>query len=143
MKTRCYSELRKFVTIEDRFEYLKLNGSVGYSTFGFDRWINQEFYRSAHWRQARDEVIRRDLGCDLGIPGYEIHSEILVHHMNPITKDEIVNGVEWILDPEFLITTTKKTHNALHYGDSSRFPYAQVDRKPGDTNLWPIKTRRR
>lgn len=111
-------------------------GEVGQATFGFDRWLNQRFYRSREWKQVRDYVIFRDEGCDLGIPGYEIHAQLLVHHMNPVTPDALLGREEWILDPEFLITTTHRTHNAIHYGDISLIPRAPVERRPGDTRLW-------
>lgn len=123
-------------TFEGRFEYLMLGGQVGDITFGFDRWINQEFYRSREWQDVRNFVIYRDQGCDLGIPGYEIHTEILVHHMNPMSSNDIIHGEEWILDPEFLITTTKDTHNAIHYGDTSKLRKPFTPRTPGDTKLW-------
>lgn len=133
---RSYSELRGLDTFEERFEYLSLGGSVGVHTFGFDRWVNQLFYRSHEWKRIRDVVIVRDEGCDLGVPGYEIMSELLVHHMNPITAEDIKNFEEWIIDPEFLITTTHRTHNAIHYGDRNLLPQAPVERRPGDTRLW-------
>jgi hypothetical protein len=136
MRTRRYSELRRLETFEDRFEYLSLSGEVGRATFGFDRWMNQRFYQSHEWQQARDFVIVRDNGCDLGIPGYEIHFRLLVHHMNPVTQEDLRNGEDWIIDPEYLITTTHRTHNAIHYGDDSLLPRAPVARKPGDTKLW-------
>lgn len=134
--TRTFSELTRLITFADRFEYLKLNGSVGRETFGFDRWINQQFYRSKQWRDIRNEVIARDEGLDLGFPGYEIYDRIIIHHMNPITAEEIEHGNNDILDPEFLITTTHKTHNAIHYGDASLLPRPPVERQPGDTRLW-------
>jgi hypothetical protein len=133
---RTYSELSSLHTFEDRFEYLKLNGSIGVQTFGFDRYLNQEFYQSYEWKSARDHVILRDQGCDLGVEGYEIHSNLLVHHINPIIKEDILHGEEWILDPEFLITTTKTTHNAIHYGNKNLLIPAFSQRKPGDTKLW-------
>lgn len=136
MKTKMYSELQHLETFMERYEYLKLNGVVGRSTFGFDRWINQHFYRSSQWKQVRDFVIVRDNGCDLGILGFEIHSGLLVHHMNPVNADDITHGQEWILDPEFLITTSLRTHNAIHYGDESLLPRGPVVRRFGDTNLW-------
>lgn len=135
-RTRSYSELRRIETFEDRFDYLNLRGVVGESTFGFDRWINQEFYTSRQWRQVREVVILRDNGCDLGVDGYEIASQLLIHHMNPLSADDIESGESWILDPEFLITTTKRTHNAIHYGDRSLLPRPPVERTPGDTRLW-------
>lgn len=136
MRSRRYSELRRLTTFEERFEYLNLRGFVGEQTFGFDRWMNQSFYRSREWKLARSEVIARDQGCDLGIPGYDIHHGLLVHHMNPLTETDLVAGEEMIIDPEFLITTTHRTHNAIHYGDASLLQRAPVERVPGDTKLW-------
>lgn len=133
---RKYSELRRLFTFEERFEYLRLGGVVGTSTFGFDRYINQDFYRSREWRSVRDRVIVRDNGCDLGIEGYEIHGNLLVHHMNPMTADDVVHGEDWILNPDFLITTTQDTHNAIHYGDKSLLKTPFVPRQPNDTKLW-------
>lgn len=134
MKT--YSELIRRSTFEDRFEYLKLGGSVGQSTMGFDRWIGQQFYRSREWKTLRQSVIYRDEGCDLGVRGHEIQRTPLVHHLNPLCIDDIVGGLHWILDPEYLITTTQATHNAIHYGDASLLPKEYVERSPGDTKLW-------
>lgn len=136
MMTKTYSELRRFDTFEDRFEYLKLGGSVGHSTFGFDRHVNQTFYTSYDWRQIRQHVILRDNGCDLGVPGYEINGALLVHHLNPMEVEDVIHGEEWILDPEFLITTTHNTHNAIHYGDATLLHTAYVERRAGDTRLW-------
>lgn len=136
MKIRTYSELQRLDTFEDRFDYLVLGGEVGASTFGFDRWINQEFYRSREWRDARRDVILRDNGCDLGIPGYEVHDGLLVHHINPMISDDIIHGEEWILNPEYLIATTQETHNAIHYGDRSKLRRPFVERSSGDTKLW-------
>lgn len=133
---RSYSELRRVQTFEKRFEYLKLKGSVGRSTFGFERYLNQQFYTSRQWRQVRDRVIARDVGMDLGVEGYEIYDRIIIHHMNPMTIEDIEHGNSDILDPEFLITTTHKTHNAIHYGDASLLPKVLVERRPGDTRLW-------
>jgi hypothetical protein len=135
-RIRTYSELSRLQTFDERYQYLKLKGVVGENTFGFDRWINQEFYRSRQWKYIRDEVIVRDNGCDLGILGYEIVRDLLVHHMNPVSVDDIKHGEEWILDPNFLITTSHRTHNAIHYGDESLLPREPVVRKFGDTNLW-------
>lgn len=135
-RIRTYSELSQLHTFEDRYEYLKLGGSVGHSTFGHDRYINQHFYRSYAWKRARDIVIIRDEGCDLGIIGREIHAEILIHHINPMTADDIRHGEEWLVDPEYLITTTKETHNAIHYGVDLRLPKVVTARQPGDTQLW-------
>lgn len=133
---RTYLELQHFHTFEERFEYLKLQGIVGESTFGFDRWINQRFYTSREWKSSRDYVITRDYGCDLGIPGYEIHHGLIVHHMNPVSLDDIVHGEDWILDPNFLITTSQRTHNAIHYGNGKLLSQGLVVRKSGDTRLW-------
>lgn len=136
MTIRTYSELEQYTTLEDRFRYLALRGSVGASTFGFDRHINQTFYRSRQWKSIRNHVIVRDNGCDLGIDGYEIHDQILIHHMNPMVVDDIIGADERILDPEFLISTTHKTHNAIHYGDERLLPKPPVVRRAGDTRLW-------
>lgn len=136
MKQRRYSELRRLTTFEERFDYLSLVGQVGDTTFGFDRWVNQRFYTSPQWRNVRNVVILRDNGCDLGIPGYEIPFGVLIHHMNPMTVEDIAEGADWILDPEFLVTTSKRTHNAIHYGDASLLAKPPVDRRAGDTKLW-------
>jgi hypothetical protein len=133
---RTYSELSRLETFEERYRYLALRGQVGESTFGYDRWINQRFYRSAEWKRIRYHVIARDLGCDLGIADYEIHDKIIIHHMNPMGVEDIVHGDEDIIDPEFLITTTHNTHNAIHYGDEGLLPRPVVARTPGDTSLW-------
>ena len=133
---KTYSELRRIDTFEERFEYLKLGGTVGHSTFGFDRYLNQVFYTSREWKDIRRNVILRDNGCDLGIPGYEINGALLIHHINPMKVDDVVHREEWILDSEFLITTTQNTHNAIHYGDASLLRTKFVERKPGDTRLW-------
>ena len=135
-RIRSYQELKRIDSFEDRYEYLRLGGSVGDSTYGFDRWINQAFYHSFEWKQVREYVIARDYGCDLGVPGHEIHSGLLVHHMNPMTANDIVHDEDWILDPNFLITTTQGTHNAIHYGDRSLLTKPFVERQSGDTRLW-------
>lgn len=135
-RNRTYVELSRLPTFEERYQYLKLVGVVGESTFGFDRWINQEFYRSRQWRNVRDHVIVRDDGCDLGVPGYEIHTDLLIHHMNPVSLNDIKHGEEWILDPNFLITTSRRTHNAIHYGNESLLPRGPITRRSGDTTLW-------
>jgi hypothetical protein len=134
--TRTYSELIELETFEERFRYLALRGSVGVSTFGFDRYINQAFYRSREWKDIRRHVILRDEACDLAVEGFDIHAEILVHHMNPIVVEDISDRVGHILHPEYLITTTHKTHNAIHYGDESLLPRKYSPRAPGDTQLW-------
>lgn len=136
MIIRTYRELRRFETFEERYDYLKLTGTIGERTFGFDRWINQLFYRSREWKRVRNFVILRDNGCDLGIPGYEIYSGLLVHHMNPLSVYDIEHGDESIIDSNFLITTSLQTHNAIHYGDESLLPRGPVVRKAGDTTLW-------
>ena len=133
---RTYSELRRLPSFEERYDYLKLRASVGEVTFGFERYLNQDFYRSRQWRDVREYVIARDEGMDLGIDGYEIYNRVIIHHMNPMRTEDLVNGNEDVLDPEFLITTTHRTHNAIHYGDKSLLPTALVDRRPGDTRLW-------
>lgn len=135
-KILTYSELRRYSTFEERFDYLSLRGVVGENTFGFDRWLNQQFYRSSQWKKIRNDVIVRDYGCDLGILGREIYIGLLVHHMNPISPQDILDGVDWILDPNHLITTSLQTHNALHYGDRSSLPRGPITRKPNDTKLW-------
>lgn len=133
---RRYSDLSGISTFVERFRYLALGSSVGRTTFGFDRWLNQRFYTSQEWKWSRRFVIDRDQGCDLGIQGHEIHRELLVHHMNPMTPKDIVEGEEWIFDPEYLITTQHRTHNAIHFGDEGLLPRPHVDRRPGDTKLW-------
>jgi hypothetical protein len=136
MRIRTYSEMCRYETLEERFEYLNLAGEVGSETFGFDRWINQHFYRSSEWRQVREFVIVRDNGCDLAVPGYEIYDRPLVHHINPMTPEDLIRNQAWVLDPEYLVTTTRRTHNAIHYGDASLIPKPLVERRPGDTKLW-------
>src|SRR5690349_11053982 len=116
-RIRRYSDLRSLTTLEERFKYLKLHGTVGDSTFGFDRWMNQAFYRATQWRQVRHHVIARYKGCDLGIDGFEIRKGLYIHHMNPMTAADISGDDPSILDPEYLITVTHQTHNAIHYGD--------------------------
>lgn len=133
---RCYTELKRLKTIQERFEYLKLDGLVGVATFGFDRYLNQVFYKSGEWKEVRNYVIRRDAGCDLGVPGYEINSGLVVHHMNPITERDILERKDWILDPEFLICTSGLTHKAIHYGDASLLPQDPIVRMAGDTCPW-------
>lgn len=135
-RIRTYSELRRIENFKERFEYLTLHGRVGQETFGFDRYMNQRFYRSPEWRNIRDHVIARDLGCDLSVDGHEIFDRIVIHHMNPMTVDRIKEGDSCILDPEFLISTTHNTHNAIHYGDERLLPRPLVSRKSGDTKLW-------
>lgn len=135
-KIRTYSELRSFQTFRDRYDYLQLKGSVGAMTFGHERFLNQEFYTSAEWKRARRIVIARDNGADLGMPGFEIHDKVIVHHMNPMSPDVIIHGDEDILNPEYLISTSHSTHNAIHYGDYSLIPQPFVERSPNDTTPW-------
>ena len=136
MKMKTYSELLKFVTFEDRFNYLMLNGGVAEETFGFDRWLNQNFYRSAEWRSIRDFVIIRDGGCDLAMDGYEIYDKIIVHHMNPIEQSDILHSSDILINPEYLVCVSHNTHNAIHYGDASLLMTAPIERRPGDTCPW-------
>ena len=133
---RTYSELITFPTFEERYRYLRLEGKVGEDTFGFDRWINQSFYKDPEWRAIRDKIIIRDNGCDLGIPGREIYSRIIVHHMNPITKDDILSRSAFLLNPEYLICTVKNTHDAIHYGDEGLLIKAPIERTKNDTCPW-------
>jgi hypothetical protein len=133
---RTYSELSRLKTFDERFEYLKLDGKVAQPTFGFERYLNQLFYTSAPWREARDKVIIRDNGCDLGLDGYEIFGRIYVHHMNPITAEDIRLRRPWILDPEFLICVSWDTHQAITFGDKNLLTKLMVERRPGDTKLW-------
>lgn len=135
-KIRRYSEFCHMNTFDERLQYLMLKGAVGKSTFGFDRYINQMFYTSSEWKQARTAVIVRDNGCDLGVPDYAINGALLIHHINPITVEDITHGSDWIFDPEYLITTTQRTHNAIHYGDIALAPKPVIARRPGDTKLW-------
>lgn len=134
---RTYSELIKLPTFEERYEYLKLGGTVGEDTFGFDRYLNQAFYKSKEWLDIRNYVITRDNGCDLGTPGRDIYdNKILIHHMNPITKEDIINRSDFLLNPEYLITTIKNTHDAIHYGDSELLYKDPIVRSENDTCPW-------
>lgn len=135
-RVRSYTELSQLNTYRERYDYLALYGEVGCETFGFNRWINQRFYTSKAWRDLRRQIILRDESCDLGVPGYEIHSRLIVHHMNPLNEEDIVHGTSHALDPEFLICTTHDTHNAIHFGDASLLAKPYVPRQPGDTKLW-------
>lgn len=137
MWIKSYSELSQLETFEERFEYLRLDGIVGKDTFGFDRIFNQKFYRSEEWKQVRDFVIVRDNGCDLGIEGHEIFgNRIIIHHMNPISIDDIRHSTRNLLDPEYLITTIHRTHNAIHYGDEDQLIKAPIERVRNDTCPW-------
>ena len=133
---RAYFELVQLETFEERFEYLRLDGTVGLATFGFDRYLNQQFYQSREWRSVRDFVIVRDSACDLGIDGREIFGRIYIHHMNPISSNDIQMMSKFLLDPEFLICVTHETHNAIHYGDAKLLLTEPIQRRPNDTCLW-------
>lgn len=135
---RTYFELMTLDTFEDRFLYLKLDGSIGQDTFGFDRYLNQLFYRSPEWKQIRKFIITRDMGCDLAIPDHEIiNQQIIIHHMNPLTKEDIINKSDYLLNPEYLICTTKRTHNAIHYGDERLLdPIIPIVRTKNDQCPW-------
>ena len=133
---RSYSKLIKLQTFEERFDYLKLDGVVGEDTFGFDRYLNQQFYRSREWKRIRDQVIVRDNGCDLGVDGYEIRGRVLIHHMNPISTDDIHTMSDFLMNPEYLICVTHRTHNAIHYGDNNLIITAPIERTKNDTCPW-------
>ena len=133
---RTYSELSNLKTFDERFEYLKLNGNVADITFGFDRHLNQKLYTSTIWTSLRDKIIVRDLGCDLGLEGYDIYRNIIIHHMNPIVLDDIVTCTDYLLNPNYLICTSLLTHNAIHYGDADLLPRGPVTRAPNDTCPW-------
>ena len=133
---RTYSELVRLPTFEERVRYLKLDGLVGKDTFGFDRYLNQEFYRSKEWKEVRDFVIVRDNGCDLGMDGYEIAGRIYIHHMNPITVNDIVHSSDFLLNPDYLVCVSHNTHNAVHYGDEDLLVTAPVERRKNDTCPW-------
>ena len=136
MIIRTYSELIKLPTFEERFQYLKLDGDVGVETFGFDRYLNQAFYSSDEWKSIRNQVIIRDNGCDLGIEGREIYKRIIIHHMNPITKEDLLYRTEYLLNPEYMICTMKNTHDAIHYGDESLLFSVPKERASNDTCPW-------
>ena len=133
---RTYSELIQIPTFEERFEYLKLMGQVGNETFGFDRYLNQQFYRSKEWKDLRNHIFVRDNGCDLGVEGRDIYGRFLIHHMNPISIEDITDSTEYLLNPEFLITVASNTHNAIHYGDRSLLTTEPIVRSKNDTCPW-------
>ena len=133
---RTYTELKDICGFTDRIEYLRLKGSVGFDTFGFDRYLNQRFYHSTEWRRIRNYVISRDDGCDLGCPDRPIPGRIYIHHMNPITVDDIDQATDNLLNPEYLICVSHDTHNAIHYGTEVKEPEVVLERTPGDTALW-------
>lgn len=136
MTIKTYTELMTLPTFEERYKYLKLNGRVGEQTFGFDRYLNQVFYSSDEWRRLRDEIIIRDNGCDLGVEGREIYGRIIIHHMNPITKEDILKRSDYLLNPEYLICTVKSTHDAIHYGDENLLTKGPIERYKNDTCPW-------
>ena len=133
---RTYSNLISFPTFKERYDYLRLGGKVGEDTFGWERYLNQTFYRSNEWKRIRDEVIIRDNGCDLGVDGYEIQGKIYVHHINPIGARDIADISEFLCNPEYLISTSFDTHQAIHFGDETLLVMDLVERVPGDTKLW-------
>ena len=133
---RTYSELKELSTFEERYRYLALNGNVGQPTFAWERYLNQRFYNSTEWKNVRNLVIIRDNGCDLGIEGRELHSRVYIHHMNPMTPEDLRHSRRTNLDPEFLISVSHRTHNAIHYGDERQLPQMPVERRPGDTKFW-------
>lgn len=135
-KVRTYTELRRIASFEDRFKYLAVHSSIGVATFGFERWLNQAFYTSSVWRTCRHLVIVRDRGCDLGVEGYEVHDKVIVHHMNPVTVQQVEDRDPSIFDPEFLISVSHNTHNAVHYGNEKLLAKPLVERRPNDTKLW-------
>ena len=136
MTIRTYTELMKLQTFEERFRYLKLVTRVGEETFGFDRYLNQQFYHSQEWKSIRNEIIIRDNACDLGITGREMNKGIIIHHMNPITKDDLIHQSDFLLNPDYLICVSKKTHSAIHYGDESLLFDGLVERSKNDTCPW-------
>ena len=136
MSIRTYSQLIRLPTFEDRFEYLKLKGSVGKDTFGHDRYLNQVFYSSMEWRRLRDRIIIRDNGCDLGIEGRQIGGKVYIHHLNPLGVNDILTHSEYLVNPEYLICVSFETHNAIHYGDINLLPRDPIERKRNDTCPW-------
>lgn len=136
MRIKAYSELIELPTFEERFEYLQLKGIVGQETFGFDRYLNQILYNSKEWKHLRNEIIVRDNGCDLALEGFEIHGRILIHHINPITIDDVIKRRKMVFDPENLICVTHNTHNAIHYGDKSLLITGPIERRANDTCPW-------
>lgn len=136
MSLRKYSELKRLKTFEERYEYLRVGGLIGETTFGFERFLNQALYTSQRWRLTRNGVIIRDNGCDLGVEGHDIYDKIIIHHMNPITRKQLEDPDDSIFDPEFLICVSARTHNAIHFGDASLLPKEYVPRRPNDTCPW-------
>lgn len=136
MAEKRYSELITLPTFEERFKYLKLDGVVGTDTFGFDRYLNQSFYKSKIWKSIRDRIIVRDDGCDLGVPDRRIPGRIYIHHLNPVTAKDIIDMTDYLTSPEYLICVSHTTHNAIHYGDESLLMLNPIERKPNDTCPW-------
>ena len=136
MSIKTFSELIEIPTFEERFEYLKLGGFVGEETFGFDRYLNQNLYRSYEWRQLRNQIIIRDNGCDLACEDRDIFGKVIIHHMNPITTDDLIHNSDFLMNPEYLICTTKQTHDAIHYGNKDSLILTPMERTPGDTIPW-------
>lgn len=139
MKIRTYSEISKLKTMEERYEYLKLTGEAGAETFGYERYLNQNLYRSKRWKEVRNKVIVRDNGCDMGIEDFPIPGKVIIHHMNPLTLEDIQEMKDEIFDPEFLICVSHSTHNAIHYGDINQIPKGPAVRRPNDTIPWLSK----
>lgn len=133
---RCYTDLKMIDSFKERYLYLKVKGKVGEETFGIDRYVNQQLYRSQRWKRTRSQVIIRDNGCDLGVDGYELDNHIVIHHMNPITLEDIEEDRDKIYDPEYLICCSSRTHQAIHFGDEGLLPKDYVARRPNDTCLW-------
>lgn len=133
---RCYTDLKQIESFIERYQYLKINGTVGEQTFGIDRWVNQQLYKSQRWKRTRSQIIIRDNGCDLGIEGHELENHIVIHHMNPITLEDIEEDRDIIYNPEYLICCSSRTHQAIHFGDEGLLPKDYQERKPGDTCLW-------
>lgn len=135
---RTYQELISLPTFLDRYNYLRISGHVGEATFGFDRWLNQKLYRSHEWKRVRREVILRDDACDLAYPGFELYDHVLVHHMNPITVEDIIHRLDFVLNPDYLVTVSYETHRAIHYGDEGLLPLEPTERRPNDTCPWRV-----
>jgi hypothetical protein len=140
MLIKTYTKLSRYNNFEDRYNYLRIGGAIGAMTFGHSRYLNQSFYTSALWRALRNDVIIRDDGCDLGVPGYQIFDRIIVHHMNPVTEEDVVEHSDFLLNPDFLICTSRDTHNAIHFGDSSLLPELPIERFRNDTSPWLLKS---
>ena len=134
--TRTYTEMMSYDSFDDRFAYLRLDGRVGKDTFGYDRYLNQAFYKSAEWKRIRNEIILRDNGCDLAHPDYQIVGRVYIHHLNPVTKKDVLDRSSILLNPEYLVCVSYDTHQAIHYGDENLLQPDLVERKPNDTCPW-------